>query len=171
MLGGKYMKAKILYTNGDNTVELFWIKHTGSDVYCGSSGSDTKKSYHESGKLHWKKEGKEIGGAWVAPLKEVKGQFHLMTIGLNNSCDFPDKTCHKIGFKQHEVDAALYIDSRSIPEKEFINITVGLLEPSCFNSLHEIVVASENVKQVLLATETVPWIYCILVYPPPIRMT
>jgi hypothetical protein len=48
------MKAKILYTNGQRIVELFWVTHTGTDLYCGMSGSNIKRSYHASGKLHMK---------------------------------------------------------------------------------------------------------------------
>ena len=153
-----------MYTNGKDTVELFWVKHTGTDVYCGSSGSESKTTYHKTGKLHWKKGELEKNSAWVAPLKEVKGQFHLMTIGLNNSYNMPKKTCQRIGFTKHKVDAVLYIDARSIPEKEFISIAVGLLEPYCFSFFDQII-PDNNVKQVLLATETIPWVYCMLMWP------
>jgi hypothetical protein len=79
------MKTKILYTDGQRTVELFWVNHKGTDVYCGSPKSDLKRSYHASGKLHTKDGGPQLDANWVAPLKDLKGTFHLMTLGFTNS--------------------------------------------------------------------------------------
>ena len=159
------MKAKVLYTNGQRTLELFWVTHTDTDVYCGTCGSNRKRSYHASGKIHTKENDKEKDGAWVAPLKQVKGQFHLSTIGITNSRQWADAAFKRIEFKHHKVDAALYVDSRTIPENEFINVGVGLLEPNNFRSLEKLIKAIGNVKQVLLSTNSTPWVYCILIWP------
>ena len=159
------MKARVLYTNGQRIIELFWVTHTGTDVYCGTSGSISKRSYHASGKIHTKDNGKERYGTWVSPLKELKGQFHLSTVGITNRRHWADTAFQRIEFKHRKVDSALYVDARSIPEKEFINVGVGLLEPNNLTALEQLIKAIGNVKQVLLATDTVPWVYCLLVWP------
>jgi hypothetical protein len=161
------MKTKILYTNGEKTVELFWLTHNGTDVYCGSTGISQKKSYHASGKLHTKADGKQENSTWLAPLKKVKGQFHLMTIGLNNSIEWVNKNYAKLKFSKHKVDNVLYIDARSIPNNETINVSIGLLEPFNFCELSRIIRITKHVKQTLLATGTSPWVYCILIWPFP----
>ncbi len=161
------MKAKILYTNGDRIAELFWLNHTGTDIYYGQPRSSSKGSYHASGKLHTKENGNEKDGALVAPLKEVKGQFHLMTVGLSNTRIWPEGRYKKIEFTGKKLDNVLYIDSRAIPEKEFINISIGLLEPNNFAVLSSIINSIGTVKQVLIATESVPWVYSLLLWPLP----
>lgn len=123
------MKAKLLYTNGERIAELFWVTHTGTDVYCGMPKSDRKLSYHASGKLHIKSSGKEQSTNWVAPLKEMKGYFHLNTIGFQNSRKWDDGAYRSLAYSNSKIDNAIFIDSRSIPDKMGVNVAVGLLEP------------------------------------------
>lgn len=159
------MEARILYTNGARAVELIWVRHTGADVYCGLPGTGVKRTYHASGKVHTKQNGEEAGGGWVAPLGEIRGQFHLITTALTNTRVWSDSLYQNIPFTRGKVDAVLHIDARSIPENQLINVAVGLLEPNNLPALQSLVSAIRNVKQVLLATGTVPWVYCMLIWP------
>ncbi len=112
-----------------------------------------------------KQNDEEKNSAWVAPLNEVKGQFHLMTIAIANSRKWPKEAFKRLEFTGRKVDTVLYVDARSIPDKENVNITIGLLEPFKFDVLSGLMKAIKNVKQVLLATDTIPWVYCILIWP------
>ena len=151
------MKAKVLYTDGTKTVELFWINHTGSDVYCGGSRSNFKRSYHNSGQLHETAGGRRTHQSWVAPLKQLKGQFHLTTLAFSSSRRLPRSNA--TGSK---LDAAIVIDSRSLPKKQTVNVIIGLLEPNNFRPIEGITKTISGVKQVLLATNSVPWVYAIV---------
>lgn len=159
------MKTKVLYSNGKQTVELFWVTHTGKDVYCGVPKSNFKRSYHASGKLHSKEGSVEKDASWASPLKEVKGHFHLGTIGLSNSREWPKKTYARLEVFPRKVDGAIFIDSRSIPEKQIINVSVGLLEPHNFPALDRLIRALGNVRQLHLSTDSTPWICCMVMWP------
>lgn len=160
------MRTKVLYTNGDRIAELFWVQHTGTDVYCGQPNSSSKKSYHASGKLHEKVDGIETNSHWVAPLKEIKGQFHLMTIGIRNPRQWSEGAFKNIEYSNSKLDNAIFIDSRSIPEKEEINIVIGLLEPNNYGVLNSISQSIPNIKLINLATHETPWVYTLLIWPP-----
>lgn len=159
------MKTKVLYTNGAKTVDLFWVRHTGSDVYCGGSRSNFKRSYHSSGKLHETEGGKKRNEAWVAPLKEVKGQFHLMTLAFSNSRNWAKGAFSRLETTRSKLDAAIFIDSRSISERQTVNVLIGLLEPHNFRPISILTKAMTGVKQVFLATNSVPWVYAIVMWP------
>jgi len=90
-----------------------------------------------------------------------------MTVGLSNTRIWPEGLHKNIEFTGNKLDNALYIDSRAIPEKEFINISIGLLEPNNIAVLASIISGIGNVKQILIATESVPWIYSLLLWPLP----
>ena len=129
------MRTRILYTNGKRTLDLFWVKHEGSDVYCGPSGIDWKRSYHRSGKVHLVRLGERMEEQWRTPLADLKG-FHLLDgMGvLNNPRIFEDPIKEYSGKKG---DAVLVVDSRSWPEDSTINIHIGLLEPDNFDALKQ----------------------------------
>jgi hypothetical protein len=156
------MKMKVLYSNGMRTVELFLATHTGKDVYCGFPKSNFKRSYHASGKLQSKEGNVEKDASWISPLKEVKGHFHLGTIGRSNSREWPKGAYTRLDVSPRKVDAAIFIDSRSIPEKEIINISVGLLEPHTFVALDRLIRSLGNVKQLHLSTHSIPWVCCMV---------
>ena len=159
------MKAKILYTDGQRTVELFWLKHTGTDVYCGHPQSSVKRSYHASGKLHTKDGPTEIYGEWIAPLKDLQGAFHLMTIAFTSSRAFVRAARAELEFTRTKLDTALYIDARAIPEGMLVNVAVGLLEPGNLAAL-SFLAALPNLKQILVSTAVSPWVFAGITWPP-----
>src|SRR5215472_8657485 len=71
------MRARVLITDGSRTIDLYWVEHTGTDVYCGTPNVDGKRSYHASGKIHSTREAKREHEAQHTPLKDLKGQFSL----------------------------------------------------------------------------------------------
>jgi hypothetical protein len=159
------VKSKLLYTNGERIAELFWVTHTGTDVYCGMPKSDRKMSYHASGKLHIKNDGDEQSANWVAPLNEIKRLFNLTTIGFQNSRTWDDRAYRSIEYSNKKLDNTIFIDSRSIPDKEHVSIMVGLMEPNNYSVLNGITRKLENVKQVNLATHEEPWLCSIIIWP------
>ena len=63
-------------------------------------------------------------------------------------------------------DAVLVVDSRSFPENSTINIHVGLLEPNNLEALKDsYLYKSMNLRQILISTETQPWVVVILSVP------
>jgi hypothetical protein len=122
------MRARVLFTNGQRTIDLFWLSHDGSDVYCGNPGFDRKRTYHASGKIHSTVEGKKTNEGWHTRLRDLKGQFHLTTIGLTNSAKWLEAVESKYEYSGKKSDAVLIIDSRSIPEGVALNVSIGLLE-------------------------------------------
>jgi len=166
------MRARVLYTNGQQTVDLLWLSHDGKDVYCGQPGFDEKRSYHESGKVHSHSEGERTDEGWHAPLKDIKKQFHLRTIALQSSKEWFDKVSNKIKYSGGKSDAVLTIDSRSIPENTLINVSVGLLEPGRLDILQSMVTMKNDdipltSKQFLVSTEVEPWVYVVLYWTTP----
>lgn len=166
------MRARILYTNGTKTVDLFWLSHDGRDVYCGQPGYDSKRSYHASGKVHTKGQGEYRDEGWHAPLKDLKTQFHLTTIGLRNDSKWFEVVAPKFEYSGKRSDAILTIDSRSLPRRQAVNVSIGLLEPGRMDVLRAMAIPSVEAKaftpmstqQVLLSTSVVPWVYAILFF-------
>jgi hypothetical protein len=161
------MRARVLFTNGTKTIDLFWLSHDGSDVYCGQPGVDGKRSYHASGKIHSTTKTERTDGCWHTPLQDLKGQFHLTTLALTNSAEWFDVVAPKFEYSGKKSDAVLIVDSRSIPEDITFNVLVGLLEPGNTNVLCSMITAFDEVlggstKQVLLSTSVKPWVYAIL---------
>jgi len=163
------MRVRVLFTNGTRTIDLFWLKHDGSEVYCGQSGFAAKRSYHASGKVHSTSNAVRTDEGWHTPLRDFKKQFHLTTIALSNSARWFDAVDSKYDYSGRMSDAVLVIDSRSIPEQVQINVSIGLLEPGRMDILHGLLlqpteaIASFPVsaKQLLLSTAVEPWVYVV----------
>jgi hypothetical protein len=158
------MKAKILYTDGERTVELFWVKHNGTDVYCGPPKNDFKLSYHASGKLHTKDGESQLNANWVAPLNDLKGTFHLMTLAFTNSKTYVQTIRREFEFKGSKLDTVLVIDARSIPENMFVNVMVGLVEAGNSAAVG-LLSMLPNVKQLLLGMQVSPWVSAAVMWP------
>jgi hypothetical protein len=162
------MRVRILYTNGQKTVDLFWLSHDGKDVYCGSPGFEGHRSYHKSGEVHSKTSKSTQDEGWHAPLSQLKRQFHLTTIALGNSPEWFKGVAETHVYKGGKSDSVLVIDSRSIPEGQPINVAVGLLEPGNFKVLGSILRSLKETgteaKQLLLSTAVVPWVYIMLLW-------
>jgi len=156
------MRARILFTDGKRTRDLFWLSHDGKDVYCGPCGLDWRRSYHQSGKAHLNRLGERLEEKWCTPLRDLKGFYLLEGMGILNASDalaadlFPE-------YSGRKGDAVLVVDSRSFPENSTINIHVGLLEPNNLEALKDsYLYKAMNLRQILISTETQPWVVVIL---------
>ncbi len=152
------MKLRVLFTNGSKTVDLLWLRHTGTDVYYGFVGHNRKFSYHASGARH------ESGGDDERliydkhqPLSGFSGEIVLTTFGFNrNVVDLEFLTAYQ-GKKS---DAVIYLGSRTLPK--MVSIAFGLTECGMFPSLPE-QYAPDGVEKVIVITNTTPWIFVMVI--------
>jgi hypothetical protein len=161
------MRARILYTNGKRTIDLFWLYHSGSDVYWGSPGFAGKTSYHASGKVHSTHGGKRDLEYHHVPLAELKGQFNLSSLSIANTEEWFEHADAKFEYSGKKSDAVLIIDSRAIKKETQFSVSIGLLEPYRMDVLNQnlCMIGAERsliAQQVLLSTGVVPWVYVIL---------
>lgn len=88
-----------------------------------------------------------------------------MTLGLSDWREWPKDSYRNLDVSSGRLDAAIVIDSRSIPEKKLINISIGLLEPHNFPAIDRLIRGLGNVKQLHLATAAIPWVCCMVIWP------
>jgi hypothetical protein len=155
------MQTKILLTNGKKFIDVFWLSHDGRDIYCGPTFSDSKRSYHSSGKVHSRFSGELYNEKNHIPLANFAGEFLLDGLSIANVPLWFDETIGFREFRGRKADIFLVIDLRTIPSDVTINIRIGLLEPwrtdllvSQINSL--------DIQQMLIATSVRPWIYTVV---------
>jgi hypothetical protein len=163
------MRARVLITDGSRTIDLYWVEHTGSDVYCGMTNVDGKRSYHASGKIHSTREGKRDHEGYHAPLSELMGQFNLTSVTLGNAREFVRVAAPRHEYSGRKSDTVLTIDARSVPEDAQTVISIGLLEPGNGKTMawltsFELPFEGEELlpQQALFATSVHPWVYAIV---------
>jgi hypothetical protein len=154
------MRLRVLLTNGSRTVDLLWLRHTGSDIYYGFVGSGSKHSYHESGARHFKNEDGEIQPYSAHhPLRQLSGQLQLSTFGFHRNIVESEEKSEFVGKKS---DAVLYLDSRTLPEQP--NVMFGLLEPGNYGAILP-VHATGSFLHISIITAVTPWIYTMVCDP------
>lgn len=147
-------------TDGNRTVDLAWVVHNGTDVYYGTLGSPWKDSYHASGKRHMKSAHGDLAEIEShLPLEEFVGQLQLCTFGFPRDIVKDKSTADFTGKKG---DATLYLDARCLPE--YINVSVGFLEPGNYSAILPMHLVCEFLQLVLI-TSTNPWVYLTVVDP------
>jgi hypothetical protein len=163
------VRVRVLITNGRRTVDVFWVEHTGTDVYCGANRASGKRSYHRSGKVHYTDAGVRTSEGWHVPLAELRGQFHLSTINIGNARAFVQVVHPRLNYSGKKSDAVLLIDARQIPTQVQTQIAVGLVEPGNGDVLAWLLsLKSEHAEmkvtsqQALISTATSPWVYAIV---------
>jgi hypothetical protein len=163
------MRVRILITNGRRTVDVFWVEHTGKDVYCGATKSSGKRSYHGSGKVHFTDGGVRTSEGWHVPLRDLKGQFHLTSINVGNARGFVQAVHTRLDYSGKKADAVLLIDARQIPTNVQTSIAIGLVEPGngavlgkLISHNHEDAELKISSRQALISTCTNPWVYAIV---------
>jgi len=155
------MKAKVLVTNGAKFVDVFWINHTGTDIYCGPSFVNSHRSYHASGFVRSKLSGFECNEKHHVPLATFSGEFLLEGLGIANIPEWFTDSTDSLDFRGGETDTFLVLDLRTVPTDVTVNIRIGLLEPSRADLLLP-KLASFDVQQILFVTSTAPWIYAVV---------
>ena len=163
------MRARVLVTDGRRTIDVFWLEHKGSDVYWGLPRFPTKRSYHGSGQIHTKQGGKAEGVVQRTPLANLKGQFHLTTVGWGDLSAFVRAAAPKYEYSRRKSDVVLTVDARAVPPKAQASIAVGLVEPGNFAVLKPLLSIKlpwegEQLlpQQLVLATSVKPWVYACL---------
>jgi hypothetical protein len=164
------MRVRVLFTDGIVTEDLLWLLHDGKDVYCGETNSSFKWTYHASGKVHTKENGAELSGEWRAPLVNLQGYFSLGSFGFRSSKAW-FSTPSARGDRRYrggKSDATIVIDSRTIPDGQFVSVHLLLVEPGELASLKPLLESSSSwvmqvqPHQLLLATSVKPWVGVLL---------
>jgi hypothetical protein len=144
---------------------MFWVEHTGRDVYWGMVGLPDHYSYHETGKRHIKQPGGYRILESHVPLAELRGIFHLSTLAF--SAELLDAGSYLRGYFGGSSDAAVYLDTRSMPSGIPVNVMIGLVEVGRGDLLPTIPFPGWITRQVLLVTEVTPWVWVSVGWPPP----
>ena len=155
------MRLRVLLTNGSRTVDLLWLRHTGSDIYYGFVGDGSSKaSYHESGARHSRDNDGELNiHSNHHPLQQFSGQLQLSTFGFDRNIVESEERSEFVGKKS---DAVLYLDSRTLPEQP--NVMFGLLEPCNYGAILPVHVTGSLLHMSIITTVR-PWIYTMVCDP------
>lgn len=163
------MRTRVLITNGIRTVDLYWIEHKGADVYCGMTRVAGKRSYHESGQIHDTFSGTRQNVVQHVPLKEIKGQFHLVSVNIGDAAKYVQTAKDAFEYFGRASDAVLLVDSRSIPANTQTNIAIGLVEPGnggalawLFSLSGDLGGLSFSTTQGIIVSSVQPWVYAIV---------
>jgi hypothetical protein len=165
------MHARVLFTNGIDTHTLYWLSHTGTDVYH-SPHPNGKYSYHQSGESHYKRhrDGVKLNTETHAPVSQLKGAQIIGGLGfINGPGNFTGPHASGMKYKPQgstRSDAILTIDSRTLPPDATVQLTIGLLEPGNILALSPSLQPHRvggswvfNTKQLLLNTSVEPWVW------------
>jgi hypothetical protein len=162
------MRTRILVTDGINTIDVYWIEHTGSDLYFGFSKANGKRSYHASGKQHSTYGGTRDHEGVGLPLNEFKGILPLSNMRIGKLADQIKTRINSQRYSGKKSDNVLLLDARTAPRHAEGHVEIGLIEPTNLSMLnlrlkkHKISNLGEMIpQQVLLATSELPWIYVI----------
>lgn len=163
------MRTRVLITNGLRTVDLYWVEHRGSDVYCGMTRGQGKRSYHESGQIHDTFSGSRANEVRHVPLRDLKGQFHLVSVNIGDAAKYVESAKDAFEYSGRPSDAVLLIDARSIPANTQTNIAVGLVEPRNGAALAWLFSLSGDLgglffstTQGMIISSVQPWVYAIV---------
>lgn len=152
------MRLRVLMTNGTRTVDLIWLEHNGTDIYYGGVGWTDKDSYHASGKRHTKsKMGKHSEIQEHHRLDNFQGQIQLCTFLFGTGIVEDSEATE---YKGKKGDSVIWVDARTLPSQ--INVSLGLLEPGAYHSILPVHMVAD-LRMVHLVTNTVPWIYVMVV--------
>lgn len=163
------MRTRVLVTNGTRAVDLYWVEHGGNDVYCGMTRVGGKRSYHGSGQIHDTFSGSRKNEVRHVPLKDLKGQFHLVSVNIGDATKYVESAKDAFEYSDRPSDAVLLIDARSIPANTQTNIAIGLVEPGNGGALAWLFSLSGDLgglsfltSQCMIISSVQPWVYAIV---------
>lgn len=152
---------RVVASDGQKSVDLFFVRRQNDDLYYGATRDYEKFSYHASGKQHLTgKTGAKRQKSKHVPLSKIEGYYHLITVGYNIHALLDDWTDQYV-YSGKRSDALVYLDARSIP-KGFVKVSVGLLEAGKFDRVPLIDEPAMLDHQVTLFTGMKPWL-CVRV--------
>lgn len=153
------MRARVLISNGCRTIDLFWIEHTGTDVYCGLSRVQDKTSYHASGKVHTDFAGERRHHGWYSPLANLKGSYHLTGFTSHDLDAWVSDLSNDWNYSGKKSDAVLLLDTRSIPNGTSVSISVDLVEAGNSEALARLLRnGPQQPLLAVLAASVQPWV-------------
>jgi hypothetical protein len=160
------MRARILLTDGTRTLDLFWVEHDGSDVYCGTTRVEDKSSYHASGKVHSDFAGQRRAHGWHSPLRDLRGSFYLSGLTIDDIDVFIGSMSESWAFTGKKADAVLLVDSRALPRDAQVQISFGLVEAGNGDALARVISGSNGGSSVRSVTAVVaasvsPWVCAV----------
>lgn len=161
------MRTRILVTNGQKTIQVYWVEHTGSDIYFGLGGMVGKRTYHGSGVQHTSYGGTREKGYKGVPLKEVKGVRVLSNVSLGRltETDFARRKSQNYSGKKS--DSVIILDTRACPSGAEGHLEIGILEDNKLRDLemrakdHEWPHGHMVTQQIAVAAAESPWVYAI----------
>lgn len=157
------MRTRILLTDGPRVTDFFWVEHSGTDVYFGPVGRDSKISYHAQGEIHEKREGRLLWRYQSVPLRELRGYQQLAALGFGGR-----ELGSMPAFEGKKSDTALWIDLRVVPAGSTLNVLIGLVEPRNGQAIQSLIEPSSSdsssfePKQLMIATAVEPWVFAVI---------
>jgi hypothetical protein len=116
-------RIRILLSDGPRTVDLFWVQHTGRDIYYGIKGASAKWSYHKDGNRFYRVDPSqppkviEIG---AAPPDRFKDEVRLVCLVLTRGT-ISRWPAYKGGLS----DAAAFLDARATAFERPVYVSAG----------------------------------------------
>ena|SRR5215211_7792236 len=149
------MQVRVLLTDGQSTVELYWLAHNGRDIYCGPTFTQFKRSYHQSGQVHTKLHGKLLDQVNYVPLRNLRGSYPLTSYSFGISPQQFHPSSEYKPYTGGKADVFFTIDRRAIPESSGGAILwITLIEAGNVDALAKVSLG----KMFVVRTDTEPWI-------------
>ena len=159
---GNSKRIRVVATNGQKTVDLFFVRRRNDDLYYGETRDAQKYSYHASGKRHMTgKRGVKRQEYLHTPLSMIEGYFHLTTAGYKIHSILDNAPADRF-YTGRRSDIMVYLDTRSIPRGAIVNLSIGILEAGRLDKLPLIEDSTMRDQQVSLFTGMKPWV-CVRV--------
>ncbi len=155
---------RIVATNGNNTKEIMWIRHTGNELFIGyvMECMDCHYSYHKDGVYHFKMKHKDdkkphypFPDEKLIPLNSFTGQKQLFMMDANSDYIMQNSIRD---YAYSSYDDVVFIDVRNCREGNFV-ISAHLIEPNRLDLIKPDFFGTGTYVHVL--TSVSPWLVII----------
>lgn len=152
---------RIVATDGTNTKEVMWIRHTGNELFLGQilDGMDCHHSYHNDGTYHFKMKHEDekkphypFPDEKLMPLNNFTGQKQLFMMDATSE-DILQNSIHDYIYSKY--DDVIFIDLRNCREGHFV-ISAHLIEPNRLDLIKPDFFGNKTHMHVL--TSVNPWL-------------
>ena len=149
--------VRVLLTDGEKTVKLAWVKHTGDELYLGPAFAfkqgglprDIHFSYHSSG---CRTAPTNSLVAPLSPMARITGHVVVLTMWIRSGAINDE---YGRPFRGQKSEDDFLIDVRTIPQSG-ANILIGLLEPGREEALQRH--PDFEVRQSSIVRNVSPWL-------------
>jgi hypothetical protein len=149
------MRVRVVLTDGNNTEDLYWVRHNGHEVVSGTPDEPVHLTYPKDGRVHLTgfpgRESRLFGTGPPIPLSAVTGHLALMTLTIKPPFRL------RIPFERGREDAIVLVDVRTLPHDRLLWISIGLVEPGAVDRIeyeHDV-----EIRQLVVARIVTPWVY------------